>query len=291
MAYCCVPLCKSDEKKKPAGLSFHELPADADARARWLVAIRPGKWWPNTTSCYTKVCSRHFKEEDFIEGKRRRLKNGTVPSVFEEYPTHLQPKSTPARNTASIDKRFLAHDIGPKREVSSCYIKNLYDLQKDLVVKPVRYLSRKHVCPNNIEKTNVARAIQVFSPDVTAALEHLRDQAGRTSRVSFAAAGQTIVFMQNIHRWFVLHDTSNTTQHIHKKWPDTRQFDDAEYARLEWHEVTLPVYLDELEKKLSKSKGIFDERNVWSIPPDHIFHSCLYQVPTQKGEVLVCAHS
>ncbi|KAH8009426.1 hypothetical protein HPB51_016705 [Rhipicephalus microplus] len=108
MAYCCVPLCKSDEKKKPAGLSFHELPADADARARWLAAIRRDKWWPNTTSCYTKVCSRHFKEEDFIEGKRRRLNNGTVRSVFEEYPPHLQPKSTPARNTASIDKRVSA---------------------------------------------------------------------------------------------------------------------------------------------------------------------------------------
>ncbi|KAH6925842.1 hypothetical protein HPB50_011090 [Hyalomma asiaticum] len=105
MAYCCVPLCKSDEKKKLAGVSFHEIPADDDSRARWLAAIRRDKWSPNTTSCYTKVCSRHFKDEDFIQGKRRRLKKGAVPSVFEEYPPHLQPKSTPARNTASIDKR------------------------------------------------------------------------------------------------------------------------------------------------------------------------------------------
>lgn len=600
MAYCCVPLCNSDEKKKPVGISFHEIPVDADVRARWLAAIRRDKWSPNTTSCYTKVCSRHFKEEDFIEGKRRRLKKGAVPSVFEGYPSHLQPKRTPARNTASIDKRvsattlrndsasgtamqrllpaaaptslveyisdfcsmdastapnsrdqsvqvdsrstssvlatekakwkrkekhlrsqvlrlqqtvdkykmelkklhedalvadvsyikerakekepaaiflmeqienfrkkrpswseettrrcvvlrhlstkayehirgetllklpcrktlsnymgttsgetgfsklaearlrleaeslsvvqsrmcslivdemkikeklqynkqqdcfvgqadisleqqggdltlansllcflvtglstsyripvayyftkgltgpqlhkllifvlekveacgfrvvrlvsdnhkvnvsamkllgdglltyriehpcdcdrllflsfdpchvlknvrsqFLAHDFGPKGEVSSCYIKKLYELQKDLVVKPVRYLSRKHVYPNNIEKMNVARAIQVLSPDVTAALEHLKDQAGHTSSVCFSAAGQTITFMKNIHRWFVLHDTSNTTQHIHKKWPDTRQFDDTEDARLEWLEVALPMYLEELKK-------------------------------------------
>ncbi|KAH8030707.1 hypothetical protein HPB51_011494 [Rhipicephalus microplus] len=52
----------------------------------------------------------------------------------------------------------------------------------------------------------------------------------------------------------MLHDTSNTTQHIHKKWPDTRQFDDAEDARLEWLEVTLPVYLDELEKSCRSQK-------------------------------------
>ncbi|KAH8035036.1 hypothetical protein HPB51_003877 [Rhipicephalus microplus] len=160
----------------------------------------------------------------------------------------------PCHVLKNVRSQFLAHDIGPKGEVLSCYIKNLYDLQKDLVVKPVCYLSRKHVCPNNIEKTNVARAIQVFSPDVTSALEHLRDQAGHTSSVAFAAAGQTIIFMQNIHRWFVLHDTSNTTQHIHKKWPDTRQFDDAEDARLEWLEVTLPVYLAELEESCRSQK-------------------------------------
>ncbi|KAL1421211.1 hypothetical protein MTO96_004222 [Rhipicephalus appendiculatus] len=134
----------------------------------------------------------------------------------------------PCHVLKNVRSQFLAHDLGPKGEISSCYIKKLYELQKDLVVKPVRYLSRKHVYPNNIEKMNVARAIQVLSPDVTAALEHLRDQAGHKSSTSFAAAGLTIICMQNMYRWFVLHDTSNTTQHIHKKWPDTRHFDDTE---------------------------------------------------------------
>ncbi|KAH7958918.1 hypothetical protein HPB49_006516 [Dermacentor silvarum] len=88
-------------------LSDYKL-AKPNARARWLAAIQRDKWSPNTTSCYTNVCSRHFKEEDFIEGKRRRLKKGAVPPIFEEYPSHLLPKSTPARNTASIDKRVSA---------------------------------------------------------------------------------------------------------------------------------------------------------------------------------------
>ncbi|KAH7958590.1 hypothetical protein HPB49_003076 [Dermacentor silvarum] len=157
----------------------------------------------------------------------------------------------------NVRSHFLAHDCGPKGEVSSCYIKKLYELQNDLVVKPVRYLSRKHVYPNNIEKTNVVRAIQVLSPDVTAALEHLRSQAGHTSSFSFADAGQTIIFMQNMYRWFVLHDTSNTTQHIHKKWADTRQFDGAEDARLEWLELTLPMHLDKLKKRCGDKKEFF----------------------------------
>lgn len=105
MAYCCVPRCKSDEKRKTAGLSFHEIPADSDLREKWLAKIHRDCWTPNTTSCYTKVCSRHFKDDDFIQGKRRRLRKGAVPSVFEDFPLHLQPKPKNERSTASIQKR------------------------------------------------------------------------------------------------------------------------------------------------------------------------------------------
>lgn len=105
MSYCCVPLCKSSGKKNTGALSFHEIPAAAGVRERWLAAIRRDNWSPNTTSNYTRVCSRHFQPEDFIEGKRRRLKKDAVPSVFADYPSHLQPKVTTGRSMASITKR------------------------------------------------------------------------------------------------------------------------------------------------------------------------------------------
>ncbi|XP_064461914.1 THAP domain-containing protein 6-like [Ornithodoros turicata] len=104
MAYCCAPRCKSDEKKKVAGLSFHEIPSDANLREKWLAAIRRDSWTPNS-SCYTKLCSRHFTEDDFIQGKRRRLKKGVVPTVFVDYPAHLQPQKRKERSIASIAKR------------------------------------------------------------------------------------------------------------------------------------------------------------------------------------------
>ncbi|KAH9378432.1 hypothetical protein HPB48_013938 [Haemaphysalis longicornis] len=69
MSYCCVPLCKSDGKKKAVGLSFHEIPAVVNVRVKWLAAIRRDNWAPNVTSCYTKVCSRHFKADDFSRRK------------------------------------------------------------------------------------------------------------------------------------------------------------------------------------------------------------------------------
>lgn len=84
MAYCCVPHCRSHGKRTAPELSFHEIPADWDLRESWIRAIGRDNWVPNTTSNYSKVCSKHFKETDFIEGKRRRLVKGVVPSVFED---------------------------------------------------------------------------------------------------------------------------------------------------------------------------------------------------------------
>ncbi|KAH7973689.1 hypothetical protein HPB49_004011 [Dermacentor silvarum] len=106
----------------------------------------------------------------------------------------------PCHVLKNVRSQFLAHDIGPKGEISSSHLKAVYELQKDLTVRPVRYLSRKHVYPNNIEKMNVGRAVQVLSPAVTAALEHLKEQAGHTCSVSFASTGPSITFMKCIYR-------------------------------------------------------------------------------------------
>lgn len=75
-----VPRCKSDEKKKTPGLSFHDVPMEAILREKWLAVIQRDGWMPNATSCYSKVCSRRFTEEDFVKGKRQCLNKGAVPS-------------------------------------------------------------------------------------------------------------------------------------------------------------------------------------------------------------------
>ncbi|XP_064485864.1 THAP domain-containing protein 6-like [Ornithodoros turicata] len=110
MAYCCIPLCRSDSKKKPPGVSFHEIPADIDTRKQWLKRIKRDNWVRNATSNYSKVCSWHFTNTDFVEGKRRRLKKGALPPVFPDYPSHLQPRQISNRGNSSIRKRKLAND-------------------------------------------------------------------------------------------------------------------------------------------------------------------------------------
>lgn len=91
---CCVPQCKSTARRQPAGvkISFHEFPV-TDIRESWIKAVSregPNKtlWQPTETA---KVCSVHFRPEDYKEGaKTRILKRNAVPSVFPNYPAYMQ---------------------------------------------------------------------------------------------------------------------------------------------------------------------------------------------------------
>ncbi|KAH8028523.1 hypothetical protein HPB51_017649 [Rhipicephalus microplus] len=109
MPYCCVPRCKSSSKQRTPGISFHEIPSDPELRAQWLNVISRDDWTPNTTSCHSTVCSRHFSSSDFKEVcEIRKLKKDAVSSIFEEYPLYLQPPKKRERSHAPVRKREAA---------------------------------------------------------------------------------------------------------------------------------------------------------------------------------------
>lgn len=110
MAYCCVPHCHAHSRDKLPGVSFYKTPTDVRLRKTWISAIRHNKWTPSSACSHSRVCSGHFKETDFLEGKRRHLRKGVVPSVFKEYPLHLQPKNEKERGDSSVKKRSLCDD-------------------------------------------------------------------------------------------------------------------------------------------------------------------------------------
>ncbi len=61
--------------------SFYSFPVKEEIRKKCIVNIRRINF---QITKHTKVCSVHFKPDDFVEGtSRRRLKKGAVPSVFE----------------------------------------------------------------------------------------------------------------------------------------------------------------------------------------------------------------
>ncbi|CAN8000969.1 unnamed protein product, partial [Ixodes hexagonus] len=98
--YCCVPLCKQRGVKDASGnkVSFFAFPSDPVIRKQWIIAIRRDEGEYFTITKYTKICSKHFLQSDFlpnVAGNRRFLKQQAVPSVF----TFEAGKCTPRKNS------------------------------------------------------------------------------------------------------------------------------------------------------------------------------------------------
>ncbi|EEC03108.1 hypothetical protein IscW_ISCW017336, partial [Ixodes scapularis] len=76
----------------------------------------------------------------------------------------------------NVRSQFLVKEIGGQKEISAAPLKQLYKMQQGSTVKPIRFLTREHLYPSNMEKMSVRPAVQIFSPPVTAALQYLKDQ-------------------------------------------------------------------------------------------------------------------
>ena len=76
-------------KKAGDGVIFHNFPLKEEEKEilkKWLVALRrPGF----TPTIHSRICSLHFLPEDYFPFSKSLLST-SVPSVFPEYPTHLQ---------------------------------------------------------------------------------------------------------------------------------------------------------------------------------------------------------
>lgn len=60
---------------------------------------------------------------------------------------------------------------------------------------------------------------------------------------------------KNILRWFTLHDTRCKVQHIQQHFADARHYDSPDDDRLEWLNVTFPMYIEELKKNATSREG------------------------------------
>jgi hypothetical protein len=86
--FCKVPGCSSRTRKGQA-VNFHLLPRDLERCKQWLRAINHPKFGEVTAMeavKQKKVCSVHFKPEDFkvnvLGMKRDALLNTAIPSIF-----------------------------------------------------------------------------------------------------------------------------------------------------------------------------------------------------------------
>ncbi|KAK8757383.1 hypothetical protein V5799_004987 [Amblyomma americanum] len=94
------------------------------------------------------------------------------------------------------------------------FLRLLYKIQeKQDAFKLVRCLTKKHLWPTNLEKMNVNRAVQIFSPQVTTVLRFLQQHGQSIGAPSFGDCLPTVEFMELVRKWFVLHNIKSTTLH------------------------------------------------------------------------------
>ncbi|XP_068229561.1 THAP domain-containing protein 2-like [Palaemon carinicauda] len=86
---CAVLGCtKKFNKISNPSITFHRFPKDEVMRNEWVRALGRENFTP---TIYSRLCSKHFREEDFIRTTLKvYLHSQAVPSVFEAFPEHLQ---------------------------------------------------------------------------------------------------------------------------------------------------------------------------------------------------------
>lgn len=133
--------------------------------------------------------------------------------------------------------------VSTKRCLKNCgenisiqYLTDLQNLQEQLLVKPVRNLSSKHLQPNNFQKMNVKLAVELFLSQTIAALKLLKEHGSSRDTSTFVGYGATIKFMEVVNEWFQIHNVKNGSS--------VQKFFSANDERLTWLESDCLSYFD-----------------------------------------------
>ncbi|KAH9379014.1 hypothetical protein HPB48_007327 [Haemaphysalis longicornis] len=136
------------------------------------------------------------------------------------------------------------------------YLKKLFEIQSELLVKPVRFLTRAHVEPTNLEKMKVCRATQIFSPPVIATLQFLQDNpSSHPDAHEFENSSPTINFMKMVAKWYALHDIGKVQSSGLHDGP----FIVTDDERLSWLELDFVCYMEDLRMHSDRSKRMTKE--------------------------------
>ena len=118
--FCCVPKCHSRSNREK--VSFHRFPSadeEPETREAWLKAIRRANF---TVKNFSRVCGKHFSPSDFVVGaKRKTLREGAVPSIFPDWPRHLQCVEKPKRRVPqrAVPDRSVDDETSSEKEEES----------------------------------------------------------------------------------------------------------------------------------------------------------------------------
>ncbi|KAG0422737.1 hypothetical protein HPB47_001461 [Ixodes persulcatus] len=131
------------------------------------------------------------------------------------------------------------------------YLKRLFELQSQLLVKPVRFLTRSHVEPSNLEKMKVCRATQIFSPPVISTLQFLQENPQcHPDACEFQESATPIEFMKMVAKWYAFHDIGTVKPYGQQEKPFSLPDDE----RLAWLELDFCGYIEDIQMRGGRSR-------------------------------------
>ncbi|CAH1286851.1 unnamed protein product [Chrysodeixis includens] len=122
---CCVLSCKNYSDRRYEAMddiTFHLFPSEDNLRQQWITKINRQDWSPTK---YSKICSCHFNDEDFIVTKKglRKLKKGTLPclkldiSLKRKFTNPTIPSPKPTTPTSDLNEFLILHDSPRKKKL------------------------------------------------------------------------------------------------------------------------------------------------------------------------------
>lgn len=168
--YCCVPSCRQKQLVDPgyksrSKVSFFRLPyGNQDLLQKWLDAITKDEDRDLKFHRATKVCSRHFDEDDYYRGYvngKRYLKDGTVPHIFagrvpEKGATgHCRPVPDAALLIATVPRTSAVHLVRPQHGQTSPFTAVVLDTgacRGDKLVPNINSAVVEVKCKDEVEK-------------------------------------------------------------------------------------------------------------------------------------------
>jgi hypothetical protein len=109
----------------------------------------------------------------------------------------------------------------------------------------VRFLSRKHVEPTNFERMKVKLAVDLFRPEMVAALRTMHDLL----EVGFENVEPLCKFLERMWKWFCYQDVSNWTQATSKRLDIKSPFAEEDDERITDLDLDFPEELREWNKR------------------------------------------
>ena len=114
MKYCCVYNCPNKQTPN-CNIYFHCFPlTNAELTARWVHVIRRNNFKPNE---HSRICQFHFLANDYCYSDSKKLKQGTVPSVFD-YPKNMLPSTSNGkkRKAPKIRSENVPNKVSKRKE-------------------------------------------------------------------------------------------------------------------------------------------------------------------------------